>query len=215
MKSKKQILRKIKEFETNPMFVTGIYRLVVFLKFEDIPEKYQSFFNEEQKEKWEDPSEKLVEDLDLDIDTGIRSVLKSLYKRNVVQSIGIIPMILSDMFMDDKPIGRLQGQLSKLIENYLEDINVLGPNLAEVQTIINVGELFKEIVKVQRLDIKFNIDEIIEDIIGKINVSQDLESHKALNVLNSKTLELPDDIDSIVDKALDDYESKSGDESIE
>ena len=84
MKTSKVILRKILEWENNPMCVSGLYRLLVYLKWDEIPEKYQVFFPEEAKATWDDESAlNNKKELLYDIEAEVRAVLQGLDKKNI------------------------------------------------------------------------------------------------------------------------------------
>ena len=51
MRTHKAILKKVKEWQGNPMMVAGVYRLFTYLPWSMIPEQYKEFFPKEAEEK--------------------------------------------------------------------------------------------------------------------------------------------------------------------
>lgn len=164
MKTHKSILKKINEWEGNAMMVAGVYRLFTYLPWDQVPEKYKSFFPEEAKEKWDDDLGKYnEEELKLDIEAEIRALLNVLAKKNITNALGVVPMILADVFVIGKPTGALQGKLLKVITTY-KDILELDRTLAEQLTMFEIFDIVETIVKKASLKLSFDLQTAIEQV---------------------------------------------------
>lgn len=169
MKTHKAILRKINEWEGNPLMVAGIYRLFVYLPWEYIPEKYKEFFPKEAKETWNnDLAEINSVQIKKDIEAEIRAILNTLAKKNVTNSLGLVPMILADVFIVGETVGALQGKLFKIINTYKKNIE-LDINLAEQLAIIELFDLFEDIIKKTNLELSFDIHLAFDQVLKTIS----------------------------------------------
>jgi hypothetical protein len=170
MKTNKSILKKVSEWEGNPMLVAGVYRLFVYLPWEKIPEKYKGFFPEEAKDEWDKDLE-LKSDKDtilVDIESELRAILNTLAKKNIINCLGIFPMIFADAFMADLPVGALQGKLLKVIGDYKENIE-LDMALAESLVVWEIFELIEDIVKKLNIKLSFDLKQAFDQVLKAIS----------------------------------------------
>jgi len=179
VKTHKAILKKIEEWEGNPMLVAGMYRLFAYLPWSLVPEKYKEFFPEDAKEAWlKDDGTYTEEDLKQDIESEIAAILNTIAKRNITNAFGIVPMMLADLFIMNKRIGSVQGKLFKVINNYKENV-VLDRQLAEQYAMFEIFDVLKEIVK--KVGIKntmlFDIDKAFDQVVeASQKVNQDVSN---------------------------------------
>lgn len=201
MKTHRKILKKIAEWEGNPMMVAGLYRLFTYLPWEKVPEKYKEFFPPEAPETWDDDLDKYTEEeLKLDVEAEIRAMLNVLAKRNITNSLGIVPMILADVFVMDKPAGPIQGQLLTTIQMYKENV-YYDRYLAEQLAMFDIFEMIGKIVKKAKINLSFNLDQAIKQVIEaatKLKEDQDV---------------VTPEVDIKVDQALKEYNEAQKSES--
>lgn len=201
MKTHRKILKKIAEWEGNPMMVAGLYRLFTYLPWEKVPEKYKEFFPPEAPETWDDDLDKHTEEeLKLDVEAEIRAMLNVLAKRNITNSLGIVPMILADVFVMDKPAGPIQGQLLTTIQMYKENV-YYDRYLAEQLAMFDIFEMIGKIVKKAKINLSFNLDQAIKQVIEaatKLKEDQDV---------------VTPEVDIKVDQALKEYNEAQKSES--
>ena len=205
LKTQKNILKKINQWEGNAMMVAGLYRLFTYLPWEKVPEKYKEFFPPEAHEKWDEDLDKYTEEeLKLDVEAEIRAMLNVLAKRNVTNSLGIIPMILADLYVMDKPIGPIQGKLLSTIELYKENV-YFDRYLAENLAMFDIFEMLTEIVKKAKLKLSFNLDQAMLQVV-----------EAATKLKQDEEIVTPE-VDMQVDQALKDYKKikEISDEAIE
>jgi hypothetical protein len=158
LRTKKEALRKIEEWKNNPMLVSGIYRLFTYLPWDTIPEEYKTFFPAEAKEKWdEDLSSYGKTEVELDIDAEVRAILKVLVKKNVTHCMGLIPMVLADVYMHGTGISVFQSSLIKIINNYKKYVDI-DRQLAEQYSMIEIIDLLKTIINKVGIKLSFDID---------------------------------------------------------
>lgn len=170
MRTQKALKRIIKEWQNNPLLVTGLYRLFTYITWEDIPEKYRAHFPPEAEEGWNDDLTDFKEEhILLDIKTEIVSVMNALYKRNITQAFSIVPIILADTYAYGKPIVKLQVALIKATNEFIDNVKVAGRGLAEVAAIYSVVDILKGVQNILKLKLNFNIDEEEQKIINKLN----------------------------------------------
>jgi hypothetical protein len=198
VRTHKTILRKVNEWEGNAMMVAGLYRLFIYLPWSLVPEKYKEFFPEEAKIEWD----KDVYDTDVnlvkqDIASEIRAILNVIAKKNITQSLGIIPMILADAFIAGQNIGNLHGQLSSIINTYKEHVD-LDRQLAEQLAMFEIFELLKLVVEKLKIELPFDMDQAIEQVI---------EAASKLEVKDSN-VEITASLEQQIDKALKDFKDK-------
>lgn len=167
LKTQKAILKKIKEWEGNPMLVAGMYRLFAYLPWVLVPDKYKEFFPEDAKDTWmKDEGNYKEEEILQDIESEIRAILNSIAKKNVTNSLGLIPMILADLFIINKQVGGLQGQLAKTINTFKENIE-LDRNLAEQLAMFEIFDILRNIIKKAKLkNMSFDFEKALEQVVG-------------------------------------------------
>lgn len=200
MRTNKTILRKINEWDGNPMLVAGMYRLFTYLPWSLVPEKYKEFFPAEAKETWDDDIGKVdLELLKQDIISEVRAILNVLAKRNVTHALGLIPMILADLFIIDRNIGAIQGHLSKIIADYKQNVDI-DRELAEQLAMVDVIELLESIIKKASITLTFDFDKAVEQVLAA--ASKLLEEQKDI---------VTPEIDKQIDQALKEYKEKESD----
>lgn len=161
MRQKKTILKKINRWHKHPLLITGLYRLFTYIPYEEIPEMHRQFFNEEAKEIWNTDLKDYTEAKILDgIDTQIKDLLRSFSERAYVQTIGMIPVVLADVFVYGQSIDKLLLETLSLSEEYAS-WTAVDRDLAEHYTMLGIAEILKEIVKKVNLKLNYNIDEIV------------------------------------------------------
>lgn len=204
MRTKKAIKRRIKAWQNNAMFVSGIYKLFTYLPFAEIPEEYKQYFNQEAIDVWDKDLDSFTEkDMYSFIDNQIRLILTLLSKGNVVSAVGLIPTVLADIFMFDYSVDQLQAKLNKLIKNYASTAE-LKPLLAEELATIETFEILRD---VQRL---------LKDYRPSYNLELSEESIVAGMIeKNSKAMPISMDLGSSIDKALADYKEKTREAELE
>jgi hypothetical protein len=201
MKTEKKILKKIDEWSTNPLIVPAIYRLMTYIRWEAIPEKYKQFFSKEAAEKWNDDLDSFKEEnIMLDIDAEIKAAFKGLFKRNIIQVLGIIPIILADIFVIDKPVARAQARLIKITKEYLKNYEI-DKALAEAYAIIDLVEFLGYLQDLAKLKNKLNLT----DLLAKIFETNNITSVEAI-VNKGISNGISKEIDALVDKALLEYD---------
>jgi hypothetical protein len=197
MRTNKTILRKINEWDGNPMLVAGMYRLFTYLPWELVPEKYKEFFPPEAKDTWDDDIGKVdLNVLKQDIVSEVRAILNVLAKRNVTHALGLIPMILADLFIIDRNIGAIQGNLSKIINDYKDNVDI-DRELAEQLSMFNLIELLESIITKANIELTFDFDKAVEQVLEAANKL--LEEQKDI---------VTPAIDKQIDQALKEYKEK-------
>ena len=167
MKTNRSILKKIEEWEGNPMLVAGLYRLFAYLPWNLVPEKYKEFFPEDARETWlKDDSSYTEAEFYADVESEVRAILNTMASKNITNAFGIIPMIFADMFVMNKPTAALQGKLQKIINEFKENIE-LDRNLAEQYAMLEIFDLLKTIIKKVGIydKISFDIEEAINQVV--------------------------------------------------
>jgi hypothetical protein len=186
LRTQKEILRKVELWKDNPMFVSGLYRLFTYLPWSKVPEEYKEFFPKEAAEMWDN-------DLDLygnhevkqDINSEIRAILQVLVKKNITHGIGLVPMILADIYANGNGITIFQGRLSKITDAYKENISYdreLGEKLATFEVI----DLLKEISIKLNIDLSFDIDVVVEQLTEQFNKAEQINKEASIALALSK-----------------------------
>lgn len=193
MRTQKVILRKIKEWKDNPMLVAGIYRLFTYIPWEAIPDEYKSFFPEEAKDTWDDDLKNYgKKDMLLDINTEVRAILQVLAKKNVTHCLGLVPIVLADIYMYGAGINKFQSSLLKIISSYKEYVDIDRP-LAEQYAIIGTVELLKNIVNNIKIKLTFDIDAVLQKLLSDYN--KNLEDSLKLFASQSASTGNKEDLD--------------------
>lgn len=191
MRTEKVILRKINEWKNNPMLVSGVYRLFTYLPWEKIPDEYKEFFPEEAKEKWNDDLKTYTkENILLDIGAQINALVKVMAKKNITHSIGLIPMIMADIFMYGKSIIKIQTVLNKLIKEY-KDYIMIDRNLAEQYSAIILLDLLRYIIKYVNIEFTYDFEDAAEKVMEKYKDKENI---------------ITKEVDEQINKALKDYD---------
>lgn len=208
MKTYRAILKKIQEWEGNPMLVAGLYRLFAYLPWDLVPDKYKEFFPKDAKDTWmKDDGTYSEEELKLDVESEIRAVLNTIAKKNITNSFGIIPMIFADLYIMNKRTGALQGHLNKIINSYKYNVD-LDRKLAEQLAMFEVFDLIRAIIKKAGIQkqMVFDLDKAIEQV---VEASQKVENDISKAAI---TPEIHNKIDEALDK---EKERREGEDSVD
>lgn len=169
MRIKKSIMKKINDWKNEPMLVTGVYRLFTYIPWEDIPKEYKKLFNKEAAKVWNDDLKGYTgKQLLNDAEIQIKGLLRSLPNRNIIHTIGMIPMLLADLYVYGKSVDSLVKRVLNLKDSYLEYVD-LDRNSAEVYSILEIADILKDIRKRFELELDFDIDTIVNRILNHLN----------------------------------------------
>lgn len=202
MKTDKAILRRINAWKTNPMLVSGVYKLFTYIPFEKIPAEYAGHFAEEARKIWdEDIRNFTVEQMHEMLNSEIILVLESLASGNVVNAVGFFPTVLADLWAFDYPVDKLTGKLNKEISDYTKLLKTNKP-LADEVLMLSMFQMIHDIHKMLP-DFKptYDIEKTEEKIIEKF-----LEFTRVLEATGGI---VTPSIDQAVDKALADYKEQN------
>lgn len=189
MRTEKAVLRRIKAWKNNPMLVSGVYRLFTYIHWDKIPEEYHEFFPEEAKETWDNNLDLFSKrEVALDILAQIQALLKLVAKKNIINCLGIIPMLMADIYMFGKSTDRVQADLLKVIRNYQDYIDI-DRALAEEYAAKAIIDLFKYIISYLKLKPHFDFDNAIEGVLKNYEQKQGVELTPELNAKIDKVLE--------------------------
>jgi hypothetical protein len=165
LRTKQAILKKVEHWKLYPMMVTGIYRLFTYLPFEDIPKEYKEFFPEDAKDSWADDLKNFGrEEIETELIVEMRALLQILAKRNIINALGVVPMLFADMYMANYGVSSFQGKLLKITKTFQEVVNV-DRSLAEQLAMQEIIELLKEIIKKMNLKVPFDMDKVLEQMV--------------------------------------------------
>lgn len=190
----KEIQRKAEAWQTAEM-ITGIYRLFIYLDWEDIPNKYRKFFKEEAEELWKKEGASSIENIEEDINIVINNILLELSKGNIILSLPLIPPILADIFMLGKGTDRLQATFMTIIRDFL-DTSKFDTQFAKITAAIQLGDFLKKLAKTAGIKLNVNIDNTMEAILT--SGIYELSEEPAVST----------SIMADVDKALEEYEQR-------
>lgn len=201
MRTEKVILRRVQDWQNNPHVATGLYRLLTYLKWGNVPEQYKPFFNKDIIEVWDDDLKDFKEEhILLDIDAEIKAAFRGLFKKNITQVLSIIPIILADIFVYGKQTDRAQAKLHKVTQNYLDNVSV-DVDLAEAGAIFEIVELLEYLQNLVKIDLGFNPQEMLSKIIEEAGLAKIKEdSQRQFR------------IDNMIDQALAEYEQHKKEE---
>jgi hypothetical protein len=197
MRTERAILKRVDFWKNDPMLVSGVYRLFVYLKWESIPHEYRAFFEEGAEEKWDD-GENNPDTIMMDVKAMTYALVKILAKKNVTQGLGMVPMILADVYVLGNSTDKYQGELSKVLKNYKEYVDY-GRDLSEEYAIRGILDILYEITHDLKIKHDFDFNQAVENI---------LEQFK------KKQVEITPEIDQDVDKALEEYNSRKDTEDV-
>ena len=91
----------------------------------------------------------------MDIESEVRAILNMMAKKNVTHCLGLVPMVLADVFIIERSVASLQGRLSKIINTYKENMDI-DMELAEYLAVHDLFELLKEILNKSKINVSFN-----------------------------------------------------------
>ena len=204
-KTDKVVISKAVGWLKNPMYVSGAYRLFTYVKWENLPEEYKKFYPADAAAMWNDDLENFKhKNIMLDIESEIKAVYRELIDKNLVHAMGLVPIIIADMFMLDKHHMKVEVKLNKVISTYIEDLKH-DRDMAEVAAAYAVVEVLEFIVKKLNLSSRVlveplmsYVDSAYSKIISQIDLRLSKEPKITKGPVSSEVLES-------VDKALEDY----------
>lgn len=177
------------------------YRLLVYLEIEDIPEDILEYMEKQDPtalDNWNDHIS--FKDINTDIEMLITTIFNSLQKRTSMEAFMFIPVLLADLFVLNKGVSKLEGTYRKLINEFGE-MYAVDQVLAEIDAITGIAELVKDIANRVGIKLQYDIDEVVTILLTD-------------QQLMDKPLTMSG-LDSIIDKAMDDYEKATGKSAIE
>ena len=196
MRTERAILRRIKMWKDNPMLVAGVYRLFTYIRWEKIPDDYKKFFDEKAKEKWDDDLNTYKnKDIALDIKAEMQAILQVLGKKNITHSMGLIPMIMADVYMYGKSTDKIQADILRVIKNYKNYVDV-DRTLSEKYAVRAIIDILRYIKRELNLDLPFDFE---------LAISQVLKQY------DNKNGGVTPEIDKQIDKALEEYNDRKED----
>ena len=163
-RGKKAILRKIDAWRDNPVMMTGIYRLLVYLEWDDIPEIYQEFFKEDHKKEFIEKGASTLEFIEQDVELYVKTIFNELNKGNVVMSFSLIPPLLADLFVMGKGTDQLQARFIKIVDEYTYNWEFSIP-FANMEVLVALADLVTTILSRMKIDLDLNLYEISDKIL--------------------------------------------------
>ncbi len=163
-RGKKAILRKIDAWRDNPVMMTGIYRLLVYLEWDDIPEIYQEFFKEDHKKEFIEKGASTLEFIEQDVELYVKTIFNELNKGNVVMSFSLIPPLLADLFVMGKGTDQLQARFIKIVDEYTYNWE-FSIQFANMEALVALADLVTTILSRMKIDLDLNLYEISDKIL--------------------------------------------------
>lgn len=195
------ILRKVDEWKNTPEMVPAVYRLFVFLKWSEIPEEYQKMYDVRAKDIWDEDYESIWKSIEVDTEVTIKAILDEMRKRNIVAALGLLPIILADMFVRGYKTGSFQGQLMKIVSNYREYIT-LDRAVAEMDTLNRIEILLGNYCAKTKIKLGFDLEAVVEKI---------FQEYMKFYGQDEQSTEL----EKSIEKVLDEYESRKEKQDVE
>lgn len=179
----RDILQMCERFSQKQMTITGLYRLLTYLKFKHIPKKYKEFFKEGSKEIWDNDISRMVDKKE--VEGGIRNILLSIIpmfvKGEIITAIGAIPMIMADIYMlrinVDWYLQKFDKIIGKLNTFDKEDKD---KNLLLLETLVDSMDLLDEMFKDNNLLVDYNIQDLLDKILSNYNEDGTIKDLKKL-----------------------------------
>ena len=202
--SDKKLVNQAEIWRKDAVMAPASYRLFVYTKLELLPEDIIESLEEEVKNTWDEQIS--FEGIESDLELTIRTIIHSVADKQVLAGFLFVPLLLADLFVLGKATGRIEGTYKQMINKYAEMVQYDRP-VAEIDAIFGLTELIIEVAKKAALELPFDVSEVMTDII----LQQDLINKQHVGkVVPSETAQVPTDFNSIIDKALQDYEDKTG-----
>lgn len=204
--SNKKIVEKAELWRQDALTAPSAYRLYTYLPLSEIPEGIVARLDENAKKEWDEQIS--FEEIDADIDMYIRTILNNLANKRIMEAFLFIPVVLADLFILGKGVGRLEGKYRKHINDFA-DLAAYDRPLAEVEAVYDIAELVREAAKKVGIKLEYDLDEVVQEILiaaGWIDATtQELKQQLTVNQL---------DIDKLIDKALKEYEETTGESAL-
>lgn len=173
MRTVKTIKRQVEAWSNEPAMVTGVFRLLTYIPWNQIEEKYKGHFPPEAKDTWNDDLENYKDKhIMLDLATEVTSVFNALHLKNITQALSILPIMVADTFALGKKVGKYQRKLKEVTNNFLKYANEGGRELAEVATMYEITDFINDIVKETQLTLQYHPDEMLEKILNNIKTER-------------------------------------------
>lgn len=169
MRQQKTILRKAQSLENNALMAPAIYRLLTYVKWEKIPEKYKEFFDKGAEAVWNDDLKEFKEEnILLDVDTEIKAIYKAIRNKYIIQALSLVPIMLADIYMLSYPISNYETELRKLTDKYIVNYE-LGKDTADNIAMLDLLDFLNVIITKTKLDIQKDLPKIHTDILDIYN----------------------------------------------
>lgn len=198
----RDIIQMCERFSQNTMTITGLYRLLTYLKFKHIPKKYKEFFKEGAKEIWDNDISRMIDKKE--VEGGIRNTLLSIIpmfvRGEIITAIGAIPMIMADIYMFRVNIDWYFQRFDKIIEKLNTfDKDDKDKNLLFLETLVDSMDLLDEMFKDNNILTDYNMQDLLEKILSNYNedgtikdlekLVKDIEESKVEEANDGKTEE--------------------------
>lgn len=183
MRGKKQILRKVEAISNNALMSPAIYRLLTYVDWELVPEKYKSFYPEEAKDLWDSDLETFKDDnVLLDLDTEIKAVFRALNNKLIIQALAFVPIVLADFYILGNPMDPYETRVKKLTDRFIKNTIELEKHYADYLAMLDIADLLEDIIEKGNLEIKedlptilINLFSIYEEDIKKAEAYKEVE----------------------------------------
>lgn len=202
--SLKRMKKQAEIWRQDALMAPAAYRLYVYMEIEHIPEEVLEYLNEEAIDSWNEQIS--FENIEFDIELTIKQVIQGLANRKAMESFLFVPILLADLFVLNKGVSQLEGRYRKLINEYAEMVKFDRP-LAEIDAARGLGKLMNDIAKRAKIKLTYDVEEITFKIIEQQGLL-DKASYADTPAANVEGL------DSIIDKALKDYEKRTGESAL-
>jgi len=183
LRGKKQILRKVEAISNNALMSPAIYRLLTYVDWELVPEKYKSFYPEEAKDLWDSDLETFKDDnVLLDLDTEIKAVFRALNNKLIIQALAFVPIVLADFYILGNPMDPYETRVKKLTDRFIKNTIELEKHYADYLAMLDIADLLEDIIEKGNLEIKedlptilINLFSIYEEDIKKAEAYKEVE----------------------------------------
>ena len=202
-RSSQAMKKKVDVWIKEPVMQTGAGRLIIYLEKEYIRPEFLEGIPEDVLKDWDEQIS--FESIGSDMCAVIETVVQHMSQMNITVAFGYIPMLIADLYALNKPVTALEAKYKQIIRDYVKT------TLEDTQTALllvlgELTELLKDIVKRYKLDLRFNLDEALVEMINASNlINKDFNSN---NDINSPT------ILEAIDQAIEEHEKETGEDLI-
>lgn len=177
MRGKKQILRKVDAISKNALMSPAIYRLLTYVDWESVPEKYKSFYPDEAKDVWNNDLDTFKEEnVLLDLDTEIKAVFTALNKKLIIQALAFVPIVLADFYVLGNPMDPYEVRVKELTDRYIKNTVELDRHHADYLAMLDISDLMSDIIEKGNLDLKEDLPTILITVYDKY--TEDLNKYE-------------------------------------